>query len=87
MANAKLYFLPPKGAAWLVYHRHWVRGGCRTRWAFVFDLTGLTAFEAWQKTHFEGNPPFYEVITVQLTPYSIPKEAVVSAGTKQEVGD
>ncbi len=65
--TAKIYHLSPKGSAWLVYHRLWKDGGCTTFWAFVFDYeSGITAYEAWQKTSLRGNPPYFECICIQL---------------------
>jgi hypothetical protein len=65
--SAKIYQFTPKGSAWLVYYRRWVKGGCTTNWGMVFNYSeGLTSFEAWQAISLPGSPPFYEVITVQL---------------------
>ena len=67
--------LNPKGSAWFLYHRDWSKKGESfdgvVNWAFVFDYAaGLTAHEAWQKSKLQGNPPYYEVVTVQLQPFS-----------------
>jgi hypothetical protein len=68
--SAQVYYLSPKGSAWLVYYRLWKGGGCTTHWAFVFNhAIGLTAYEAWELAKLPGCPAFYEVITTQLSPF------------------
>lgn len=80
---ATIYHFPPKGSAWLVYHRLWKGGGCTTSWAFIFNETqGLTAYEAWQRSRLQGNPPFYEVIAVQLTPFPRVRPGAGSSASK-----
>lgn len=70
--SAKIYRFSPKGSAWLVYHRAWKGGDCTTNWAFVTNSgTGLTAFEAWQQAKLAGNPPFPDVVTIQLSEFPI----------------
>lgn len=79
--SAQIFYLSPKGSAWLVYHRAWKGGGSTTNWAFVFDYTkGLTAYEAWSKANLAGGPPFYEVITEQLEAFT--GQGGASASTK-----
>ncbi len=75
--SAKIFYLSPKGSAWLVYHRCWKGGGSTTDWAFVYNFhTGLTAHEAWSAANLKGNPPFYEVIVEQLEAFSPGKLSV-----------
>lgn len=52
--------LVPKGSAWLVLYRRYADGGRTTFWAFVFNRTGLTAYEAWERANLPHNPAYYE---------------------------
>lgn len=59
----------PKACEWELTY---VVSAIRYR-AIVFDyVKGLTAFESWQRSKFEGNPHFSQVHCRQMTPYPFP---------------
>ena len=58
--------LSPKGSEWRLIYEHKPNN---IYVEYIFNNTGLTAFEAWRESHIPHNPPFHLVECFQLKPF------------------
>jgi hypothetical protein len=65
----------PKGCEWQITYRHWQKGGNILYVNYIYNYrTGLTAFEAWQKSIFPYSPAFHQCVCTQLMSFPCEKK-------------